>query len=239
MKKILVTGGEGSFASSMKKLFKKKDNEVFYLGRKDLDITNKKNIEKIFKNISPDAVIHAAALTRPMFEHENNPCKSIETNIIGTANIAIACQKNNIKMIYLSTDHVYQGIDGNYKENSPLLPVNKYAWSKLGGECSVMMLNDFCILRMAAVQKPFPHKKALVDSYKSSIFIDEIAKVLHMFIDKKGIYNIGSERMSIYDFAKIENSDVGKIFLNDIENVSMPTDSSLNLRKMKEVLEND
>ena len=239
MKKILVTGGSGHFASSMKKFFCIDDFKLFYLSREKLDVKNKKNVEEVFKEILPDVVIHAAAITRPMIKHENNPVESILTNIVGTANIAIECQKNNIKMIYLSTDHVYEGKKGNYKEDSPILPINKYAWSKLGGECAVMLLKDYCILRMAAVQDPFPHKKALIDSFKSSIYIDDIVKILHKFIDKSGIYNIGGEKKSIYNFVKNSNPSIDKISIKEITGVRMPKDVSLNLNKMKEVLKND
>ena len=71
--------------------------------------------------------------------HEKNITKSISTNIIGTANIVNACNKFKIKLIYFSTNYVYPGIKGNYSENDPLLPINNYAISKLGGECSVQL----------------------------------------------------------------------------------------------------
>ena len=64
---------------------------------------------------------------------------SIDNNIIGTCNVVKACKKLKIKLIYLSTSYVYPGLKGNYKETSPLLPYNNYAWSKLGGECAVQM----------------------------------------------------------------------------------------------------
>ena len=74
--------------------------------------------------------------------HKKNITKSINTNIIGTANIVKACQKNNIKLIYFSTNYVYQGIKGNYSETDPVLPINNYAISKFGGECSVQMYEN-------------------------------------------------------------------------------------------------
>ena len=73
------------------------------------------------------------ALTRPMVLHTENPDLSISTNIIGTSNVVLACMESNVKLVYISTDYVYPGTDGNYKEEDPLLPVNLYAWSKLGG----------------------------------------------------------------------------------------------------------
>ena len=66
--------------------------------------------------------------------------KSIDLNIIGTANITKACEERNIKLIYFSTNYVYPGKKGNYKEGDNLLPVNNYAWSKLGGEAAVQFI---------------------------------------------------------------------------------------------------
>ena len=71
--------------------------------------------------------------------HEEDINKSINLNIIGTANITKACKDYNVKLIYFSTNYVYPGITGNYKEKDALHPINNYAWSKLGGECAVAM----------------------------------------------------------------------------------------------------
>ena len=63
-------------------------------------------------------------------------------------------QKKNIKLIYFSTNYVYPGKRGNYKEEDPLLPVNNYAWSKLGGEAAVQMYSNSLILRVSMTEKP-------------------------------------------------------------------------------------
>ncbi len=95
--------------------------------------------------------------------HDNDISKSIDLNIIGTANIVKVCSKLKIKLIYFSTNYVYQGKKGNYKETDPLLPVNNYAWSKLGGESSVQMYKNSLILRVCMTEEPFIHKKAFSD----------------------------------------------------------------------------
>jgi dTDP-4-dehydrorhamnose reductase len=71
-----------------------------------------------------------------MIQHEKKITESIKKNIIGTANLCIAANKYNIKLIYTSTNFVYPGTKGNYSEKDALLPFNNYGWSKLGGECS-------------------------------------------------------------------------------------------------------
>ena len=73
------------------------------------------------KYCKPDILIHLAGLSRPMNIHEKNISKSIDLNIIGTANITKACERRNIKLIYFSTNYVYPGKKGNYKETDPLL----------------------------------------------------------------------------------------------------------------------
>ena len=86
--------------------------------------------------------------------------KSIDLNIIGTANITKVCSDLNIKLIYFSTSYVYPGTKGNYSELDNLNPINNYAWSKLGGECAVQMYKNSLILRITMTEKPFLHKKA-------------------------------------------------------------------------------
>ena len=67
-----------------------------------------------------------------MNEHDKNIIKSITLNIIGTSNIVIACKNLSVKLIYFSTNYVYPGKLGNYKEDDPVNPINNYALSKLG-----------------------------------------------------------------------------------------------------------
>ena len=100
-----------------------------------------------------DILIHLAGLSRPMIRHEKNISDSINGNIIGTANVVKACAKENVKIIYFSTSYVYPGTKGNYKETDSLLPVNNYAWSKLGGEACVHLYNNSLILRIEIIRK--------------------------------------------------------------------------------------
>ena len=87
--------------------------------------------------------------------HEKNPSISIETNIIGTANIVLMCLKYKIKLLYTSTDYVYAVNKGDYKETEGVNPFTNYGWSKLGGECAVQMCPNHLILRLAMCEKTF------------------------------------------------------------------------------------
>ena len=139
--------------------------------------------------------------------------KSIDLNIIGTANITKACEKNNIKLIYFSTNYVYPGIHGNYKETDSILPVNNYAWSKLGGEASVQLYKNSLILRVCMTEKPFVHKKAFANVKTNFIYHEDIAPIIFKVLDRKGVLNIGGKIKSIFDFARKNNKKLKKIYL--------------------------
>ena len=177
--KIVVTGGNGRFARSLKKIRCK--YKFIYPTKKHLDITNLKSIRKFLKKNKPQSVLHLAGLSRPMIEHEKNINKSINLNIIGTANVVQICSNLNIKLIYFSTSYVYPGTKGNYKETSPLLPWNNYAWSKLGGESSVQMYKNSLILRVCMTEKPFVHKSAYANMKTNFIFHEDIIPNLKKF----------------------------------------------------------
>ena len=234
MKKILISGGQGEFAKELQK--QNTEYEIIAPSKNEMDITDIDCLDFTVFSTKPDYFIHAGALTRPMVIHENEPDKSIKTNIIGTANVVITCMKYNIKLIYFSTDYVYPGIDGNYDEEDYLKPFTNYGWSKLGGECSVRLYNNHLILRMAMNKRPFPHPKALTDMKKSLMYIDEVPKILLKLLDENGTINFGGKSQSVYDFVKETNSDIGKITLDEINDVNMATDCSMNTNKLKRLI---
>ena len=233
-KKIVVTGGSGRFGSILKSY--KTKHKIFFPSKKELNISSFKNIEKYLKLKKPDILIHLAGLSRPMQIHEKNISKSIDLNIIGTANITKACEKKNIKLIYFSTNYVYPGQRGNYKESDPLLPVNYYAWSKLGGEASVQLYKNSLIMRVCMTEKPFVHKKAFTNVKTSFAYHDEVVKILFKVLQFKGIINVGGKTKYIYEFAKKDNKFVKKIFLKKNSNLGMPFDSSINISKLKKII---
>jgi len=158
VKKIIVTGGEGRFAKELKKF--KSNYKFLFKNKKQLNILNLKSIDKNIKKEKPDIVLHLAGLSRPMSVHENEINRSIDLNIIGTANLVKMCVEKKIKIIFFSTSYVYPGTKGNYKENDPVLPWNNYGWSKLGAESAVQMYKNSLIIRACMTEKPFIHKEA-------------------------------------------------------------------------------
>ena len=230
-KKIVVTGGSGRFGKYLGNL--KTKYKIFFPTKKELNILNLQQVKKYLVSKKPNILIHLAGLSRPMNVHEQNIEKSINLNIIGTANITKVCANQNIKLIYFSTNYVYPGKKGNYKERDPLLPVNNYAWSKLGGEASVQLYKNSLILRVCMTEKPFVHSKAFANVKTSFIYHEEVAKILLNLLNKKGVINVGGKSQTIYDFAKKDNNKIKKIYLKKNSNSIMPFNSSMNLSKLK------
>tara|TARA_R110001583_G_scaffold167723_2_gene320521 strand:- start:230 stop:943 length:714 start_codon:yes stop_codon:yes gene_type:complete len=233
-KRILISGGEGNLNRMLRKC--NYDNILHIPCQAEMDITSLTEVEKTILDFSPTHFIHTAAITRPMSIHEQNPAISIETNIIGTANIVLMCLKHKIKLIYTSTDYVYNGVSGDYKETDGVNPFTSYGWSKLGGECSTKMCPNHLILRLAMCEKPFPHPKALVDMIKSPIYINDVAKIILKLLDEKGTINIGGKAQSVFDFVKEDIPHIGKITLSEIGDVSMASDCSMNINKLKKII---
>jgi dTDP-4-dehydrorhamnose reductase len=236
-KRILITGGTGRFGTVLKRV--KTNYEMFFPSKKILDITKFRSIQKYIKFKKPNFVIHLAGLSRPMNIHDRQIQKSIDLNIIGTCNITKACAEKNIKLIYFSSSYVYPGTRGNYVESDNLFPVNNYAWSKLGGECAVQLYKNSLILRMCMTEKPFVHKVAFCDVKNSFMYHEEVAKILLKFLNVKGILNVGGKIQSVYNFAKIGNPKVKKIFLKKNKKMNMPINPSINTKKMKKILKNN
>ena len=232
--KIVITGGSGRFGSELKKI--KNKYKLLFPTKDKLNILNLKNIKKYLKLEKPYYLIHLAGLSRPMEIHEKQIDRSIDLNIIGTANITKACSGLGIKLIYFSTSYVYPGTKGNYKESEPLLPINNYAWSKLGGESSIQMYKNSLILRVSMAEKPFVHKKAFYDFSTNFLFHDEVAKILFRLINKKGIINLGGKVQTVYKFVKRFNPKIKKIYAKKILGTKYPLNPSMNIKKLKKIL---
>ena len=226
MTKILVTGGEGRFADELKKI--KTNYNFIFLNKKKLDICKLNSVTRAIKKYKPNIVLHLAGLSRPMDIHEKNIFKSINLNIIGTANLVGVCSKHKIKIIYFSTSYIYPGTKGNYSEKDPLLPWNNYGWSKLGGESAVQMYKNSLILRACMTQKPFIHKKAFANVKSNFIYHEDIAKIFIKILNKKGVFNIGGKSQTIYSFAKEKGVNAKKKYSKG----EFPLNQNMNLKKL-------
>ena len=230
--KILVTGGDGRFAKILKKNNRKLN--LIFCSKRQLDILNLRSIEKNFIKFKPKIVFHCAGLSRPMNIHEKDIVKSIDLNIIGTANLVKICKLYDVKLIYFSTGYVYEGKKGNYKESDSVKPFNNYGLSKLGGECAVSMYKNSLILRITMTQKPFAHNTAFTNLKSNFMFHEDLVDILPKIINEIGIINIGGKSQSVYDFAKKYNKSLKKAKLD--KNSKLPLNQTMNLSKLKRFL---
>lgn len=226
--KILLFGGSGCLGSELIKL----DSTIIAPSHTECDIIDYKAVCKLLHSERPDIVINSAAvLESGNFENSKN--SGINTNIIGAANIATACNEILCRLVYISTDYIYKGDRGGYRESDEIYPANKYAWSKLGGECSAVLVDNHLIVRTSFGATPFKHKQAFHDKWSSKDYVDIIAPMIYDATISKciGILNVGTERKTIYSHA-VERSIVEKASRLDCVNIS-PYDTSLNLQKLE------
>jgi dTDP-4-dehydrorhamnose reductase len=144
--RVLLTGstgllGKACFETKPKKvqlhgLYFRKNSSLNPKNFIKIDIRNKKCVDKLFKNNKYDAVIHAAGIASVDYV-KNNYAESLESNIVGTLNISSACRKNNVFMIYISSNAVFDGFRPPYHEESKPNPVNEYGQIKL--ECEKLI----------------------------------------------------------------------------------------------------
>ena len=136
--KILVTGGSGFVGSRLLKLLNGK-HEIYSPTHSEMDICNPESIDKAICGYRPDAVIHCAALSNTWY-CEQHPEESFKVNVEATRDIAAACARIGAKLIFMSSDQVYNGtaIEGPLPEGSSLAPVNHYGRHKLLAEQKVM-----------------------------------------------------------------------------------------------------
>lgn len=158
--KIFVTGVGGQLGFDVMNELKKRNHECVGSDITEnadvrLDITDKTAVEKLLKEIKPDAVIHCAAWTAvDAAEDEENRDKVYAVNVTGTKNIAEACNDLGCKMIYISTDYVFdgQGTEPWTADCKDFAPLNYYGQTKLEGETAVKsILDKYFIVRIAWV----------------------------------------------------------------------------------------
>lgn len=151
--KVLVTGVKGQLGYDVVKELTKRNHEAVGVDIEEMDITDFSAVEKVLTAVKPDAVIHCAAWTA-VDAAEDNADKVMKINVDGTANIAKVCKAIDAKMVYISTDYVFDGTgeapwDPDCKDYAPQ---NVYGMSKLGGEKAVAeILSKYFIVRIAWV----------------------------------------------------------------------------------------
>lgn len=219
--KVLVTGVKGQLGYDVVNELMKRNHEAIGVDIEDMDITDPASVDMVIKKIKPEAVIHCAAWTA-VDAAEDCIDKVRLVNATGTENIARVCKELDIKMMYISTDYVFNGEGTNFWEPDDLnrQPLNVYGQTKYEGELAIeKALEKYYIVRIAWVfgvnGKNFiktmlslgkTHDKVTVvsDQIGSPTYTYDLARLLVDMIetDKYGRYHATNEGLcSWYEFA--------------------------------------
>lgn len=258
--KYLITGGTGQLGHDIvKELISR--GELNYLAptTKEMNITNKDEVEKVILGYKPDIIFHCAAYTAvDKAEEDRENCYNVNVN--GTKNIVSVAEKINAKVVYISTDYVFDGTkEGIYEIDDKTNPINYYGYTKLMGEKEVQQLNDYLIVRISWVfgknGKNFVKtmlnlaetktKLSIVsDQIGSPTYTKDLSKLLLDMIEnnKKGLFFATNEDFcSWYEFAeyifKINNINIklNKVLTKDYKTLAKrPLNSKLSKNKLDE-----
>ena len=225
---VFVTGVGGQLGYDVINELKRRGHEAFGSDITEsadiqLDITEKNAVETVLKELQPDAVIHCAAWTAvDAAEDEENKEKVYAVNVTGTRNIAEVCKQLNCKMVYISTDYVFngQGTEPWQADCKDFAPLNYYGQTKLEGELAVAeLLDKFFIVRIAwvfglngknfiktmiNVGKKYDSVRVVNDQIGTPTYTYDLARLLVDMVetDKYGYYHATNEGgyISWYDF---------------------------------------
>ncbi len=274
--KLLITGASGLYGSKLAKLAIAKGIEVYssdiqslsvYGNFVKLDISGKTQVDEVFKTIKPDVVVHAATLT-DVDKCETNKELAWKINVEGTRNIVEAAQSAGSFMIYISTDYVFNGEKGNYKETDKPDPINYYGLTKLKAEEIVQTQPEYFIGRPSVIYGSTPaagkvnfalwlietlrkgeHVKIVTDQWNTPTLNTNLAEMTLEVIERRltGIYHTcGATRVSRLNFAEqiADTFDLDKSLIDSVLSsqftwpAKRPMDSSLDTSKAQKTLKN-
>jgi dTDP-4-dehydrorhamnose reductase len=223
--KVLVTGVKGQLGFDVVNELNKRGHVAVGLDVTEMDITDAESVSKVIGEVAPQAVIHCAAWTAvDAAEEKENVSKVHKVNVVGTQNIANECKKLGCKLLYLSTDYVFDG-----KGNEPwkpdcknFNPLNVYGQTKLEGEFAVAnTIDNYFIIRIAwvfgkngnnfiktmlKVGKKYDSVRVVSDQIGTPTYTYDLARLLVDMVesDKYGYYHATNEGgyVSWYEFAK-------------------------------------
>jgi UDP-4-amino-4,6-dideoxy-N-acetyl-beta-L-altrosamine transaminase/dTDP-4-dehydrorhamnose reductase len=237
-KKILITGVSGMLGSNLAFCYRDRHEilgaynthpvKIDGVRTAKIDVLSRSSLMEAISYFDPDVVIHCASLTNVDF-CELNQDLTEKVNINGTRVISQSIINSHCKLVYVSSDSVYEGVKGGYSESDPVNPQNYYGESKYRGELEALEVDGSLILRTNIFGWNVQNKNSLAewilhelrenryiegfkDVYFSSIYTFPLANMIDAAIDKnlKGIYNCGgSTSLSKYDFAVMLSEKFG------------------------------
>jgi dTDP-4-dehydrorhamnose reductase len=139
-----------------------------------------------------------------------------------------------IRLVYISTDYVFRGDRGQYREEDELYPVNKYAWSKLGGECAVRLYDKALIIRTSFGPDEFPYPGAFADQWTSRRAVSDAAPDLLRAVESgiSGVLHVGGPRRTVLEYARSLDParEIAALSIRDVS-FSVPVDTSLDTNR--------
>lgn len=223
--KVLVTGVKGQLGYDVVNELKNRGHAAIGVDIDEMDITDSNSVNDVITHTNPDAVIHCAAWTAvDLAEYDENIHKVKAVNTYGTKNIAQVCKSLDCKMVYISTDYVFdgEGAEPRQPDCKEYAPLNVYGRTKLDGELAVsQILDKFFIVRIAwvfgkngnnfiktmlNVGKAHDRVTVVNDQIGTPTYTHDLARLLVDMIEteKYGYYHATNEGgyISWYDFAK-------------------------------------
>ena len=230
MTKILITGANGQLGSELRNLLDERGIEYDAFDSKQLDITDEAAVDEKITALKPTVIYHCAAYTA--VDNAEDVAKDLnwQVNDKGTRNVAEAAKKVGAKLVYISTDYVFDGTnEGEYEVDAPVNPQNEYGKSKLAGEEAVKaILNDYYIIRTSWVFGKYgknfvytmlrlakDHDKLTVvnDQFGRPTWTRTLAEFMTYLVDNNqpfGTYQLSNEgSCSWYEFASEILKDKG------------------------------
>ena len=275
--KLLITGASGLYGSKLAELSTARNYEVFSGYHRDqtahgtpiqFDVSDKNQVEEVFRKVNPEVVVHAAALT-DVDKCEIDRELAWKINVEGTKNIVEQIKTGHSFLVYISTDYVFNGETGRYTETDSVDPINHYGLTKLKAEELVKALVDeYCIARASVIYGATPaagkinfalwllnklkkneQVKIVTDQWNSPTLNTNMADMTLEIIERKltGTFHLsGATRISRYDFAKhvAEDFDLGSNLISPTTSgefswaAKRPRDSSLDTAKAQQTLKN-
>jgi dTDP-4-dehydrorhamnose reductase len=233
--RIVLTGGGGRLGSELKSLLP----GVITPDLPAFDICNAEQVERMLDEHRPDLVVHAAAYTN-VAGAETLPDECWRVNVEGTRNIVRGVSARGIFLVHISTDYVFQGTRGMYREEDTLGPVrNYYSLTKLIAEQLARMSPNFLVIRTSFRPREWPYPVAFADVYTSQDYVDVIAPEIALAIQHHRdipyeVVHIATERKSVYELAQRRKPDVQPGTKRDAK-VELPDDISLDISRWQEL----
>ena len=232
--KVFLTGGSGLLGKCLVNELDKRGINHFSPIRTAFNVVEHRLGEVIrWLEFTPDVVIHCAAVARYR-DVEKDLAGALRTNIVGTCNLIQECISHDIRMVYISTDHVFDGLDGPYGIDDKINPLTKYAKTKAAGELAVRTYDNSLVIRTSFCPPEFLFDTAYTDKWSSQDYVDKVApKILDKCLgDQVGVCHVGHPRRTFYDLAVERHPDIKKGSVAEImktSKVPILVDTSLRL----------